>query len=166
MKRPMLLVITIAVVQAALVLIAIWPQPAAWDPIEPYARQQVLNTGGPIPHDEVVVVAGEKCYSEAVTIDGVVAWATEDPPGTHIVTGFGQADRVEGCVKFCDGCAVAAFRNTIPQAVIDADSALREQGVDPVWYITGTETPKQGDRVGVARTWRTESFRLSEPAES
>ena len=156
-RRPVMLLVVLAVVQAAALVVSLWPEPDPWDPIEPLQMQAVTNDQ-PIPYGEPVVVEGVKCYREPVSVSGVVTWATEDPPGTTIVAGRGVAHRDQGCVTFL---GVDAFVNTVPSAVVDADRSLRAGGVEASWYITGSETPFDADgRPGVERSWRTEPFRF------
>ena len=157
-KRLLLGLTVLTLLQAAALAVVVWPEPEPWDPIVPFAEQAVMNEQ-PIGYDGVLIVQGKKCYREDVTIVGQRWWATERPPGTAIPDGGGSTPRPAGCMRFY---GPDAFQNAIPVSVAELDHELREQGIDPVWYIFGTEHAVNADgESSVERTWRTESFRFS-----
>jgi hypothetical protein len=54
------------------------------------------------------------------------------------------------------------FRNDIPEGVQSVMARQINDGLHPVWRITGTETPtSDSEGVGVPLTWATEPFRVA-----
>jgi hypothetical protein len=134
--------------------------PDRWSPLGPYPVQQVLeprdNTDTPFVSlaDPVVHVAGEKCTEgDGYTISGTVSWQSMDPRGTSIVTGSGSREAVAGCTEF-------EYRNDIPPDVVQIMRHQVEDGLSPLWRITGTETPQRDGEEGVSLSWSTEPFRI------
>lgn len=98
-----------------------------------------------------VPVSGAKCYKEAVTVTGVVAWTVLDPPGRVFETGRGTAVKEPGCVT-------SNFENVIPD---DLAELAAVHGHPVVVAITGCETPTDPDRgEGATLCWSTEPFAL------
>lgn len=136
-------------------------RPEPFDPLGPYPVQRVAEerdrTDTPTVslRHPVVHVTGRKCTEgHGYTISGVVAWQSVDPRGSGIVTGEATRDAVDGCETF-------RFRNDIPERVLAVMEAQVADGLRPLWRITGTETPINGDGEGVPLTWVTEPFRVT-----
>lgn len=140
---------------AAVVVWAELRQPDLWDPLGDYPVQVVVDRDHSISLDGLVEVEATKCARERVEVRGVLSWQATDPPGANIETGSGTSVREEGCESF-------RFANPIPFEVREAISAQHAAGLEaPVWRITGTETPVDGDREGVPRVWVTENFEVT-----
>ena len=137
-----------------------------WAPLGPYPEQDIISdrtvevsegagTTTVVPlvrSDEDVTVEGVKCNDEPVTVSGTVSWVSVDPPGTQIRVGEGIRDRTAGCHAF-------TFHNPVPPSVVARTRTLTDQGYQPVWRITGTETPQRPDgTTGEALSWTTEPF--------
>lgn len=146
---------------AGSILFAAVNRPEPFDPLGPYPQQQVDeprdNTDTPsVSIDNPVVhVNGRKCNEgSGYTITGTVSWQSLDPRGTSIRTGEGQRDAIPGCTRF-------RYRNDVPDAVLAIMRRQVDDGLRPLWRITGTETPINGDGEGVPLTWATEPFRVT-----
>lgn len=114
------------------------------------ANTQTIPAVG-LAGDGNVPVEGTKCYREAVTVNGVVAWTVLDPPGRVFETGRGTAIKEPGCVT-------SSFENQIPG---DLAAVVAEHGHPFVVAITGCETPTDPDRgEGATLCWSTEPFAL------
>lgn len=146
-------------VLAAAILFAAVRKPEAFAPLGPYPQQQVDeprdNTDTPVVSlsNPVVHVNGRKCNDgDGYTITGTVSWQSLRPLGTSIRTGEGQRDATPGCTRF-------RYRNDIPDDVLIMRRQV-DDGLDPLWRITGTETPINDDGAGVPLTWATEPFEI------
>lgn len=159
----MLAVATLAVCMlllAAAVMFNAATRPQAFNPLGPYPEQQVDqprdNTDTPIVRlsQPVVHVNGRKCNEGAgFDITGTVSWQSIEPRGTSIRTGNGTRTATEGCTRF-------RYRNDIPDDVLAIMRRQVDDGLRPLWRITGTETPINGNGEGVPLTWATEPFRI------
>lgn len=139
-------------VVAAAIVFAELREPDVWDPLGDYPVQVVDDYDHSLRVDDLVAVEATKCADERVHVRGVLSWQAMDPPGANITVGSATSVRSEGCETF-------TFQNPIPVEVRHAIEAQHANGIDaPVWRITGTETPYDGDREGVPRTWVTENF--------
>jgi hypothetical protein len=139
-------------VVAASIVFAELRTPDVWDPLGDYPVQTVADSDHSLRVDGLITVDAVKCADEQVHVRGVLSWQAMDPPGSVIETGSGTSVRAEGCETF-------TFQNPIPREVRDVIEAQHANGIAaPVWRITGTETPFDADRTGVARTWVTENF--------
>lgn len=146
---------------AGSILFAAVNRPEPFDPLGPYPQQQVDeprdNTDTPSVSlaNPVVHVNGRKCSTgTGYQIASYVSWQSIDPRGTSIRTGEGVRDAVDGCQRF-------RYRNDIPPQVLAIMRRQIDDGLSPVWRITGTETPINGDGEGVPLTWTTEPFRVT-----
>lgn len=140
---------------AAAVLYAELREPARWNPLGDYPVQVVTDQDHSIRLDGLVEVEATKCARERVEVSGVLSWQAMDPPGANIETGSGTSVREEGCESF-------RFADPIPIEVREVIRAQHASGIEaPVWRITGTETPVDGDREGVPRIWVTENFEVT-----
>lgn len=131
-----------------------------WSPLGPYPTQQVdadVVDGMPTVAVSagVVKVRGRKCVTgSGYDIVGSAAWQSIDPRGTIIDAGQGSRPATDGCTSF-------TFVNTVPGPVAAAVHAQALAGVPaPVWRLTGTERPVDGERVGAELSWATEPFVL------
>lgn len=122
----------------------------AWAPLGEFPEQQVLDDDGVISvsEDGVIPVRGSKEYREDVSVFGTFGIICEDPTFSFTF-GSGSADRTAGVL-------VQEFENRIPQPVVDS---IAESG-PRVCHLVGTETPTDGEREGISRTWRSEDFVL------
>jgi hypothetical protein len=164
LRRRTIVVAAVTVLASAVVVCAsVWvgarwfgPE-RPWNPLGAYPVQLV-----DVPHGEelpvirlgdVVPVTGTKCVRDGpVQISGVLSWQAIDPPGGNIQVGTGERVQRTGCVT-------QTFENPIPPAVVEVIAAQHARGLtDPVWRITGTETPVNGVRTGVPRVWVTDNF--------
>lgn len=162
-RRSMLAVVTLAVCMlllAGAVMFNAATRPKAFAPLGPYPEQQVDeprdNTDTPVVNlsNPVVHVNGRKCNEgEGFTITGTVSWASMDPRGTSIRTGEVTRTATEGCTRF-------RYRNDIPDDVLAIMRRQVDDGLRPLWRITGTEIPIGPDGEGVPLTWATEPFRI------
>lgn len=99
-------------------------------------------------------MSGRKCNEGGgYQIAGTVSWQSVDPRGTSIRTGSGARDAVDGCQDF-------EFRNDIPPDVLSVMRRQVAEGLEPLWRITGTETPQRDSGEGVSLSWVTEPFRV------
>lgn len=145
---------------AGAILFAAIREPEPFSPLGPYPQQTVDeprdNTDTPVVSlaNPVVHVNGRKCNEgSGYTITGTVSWQSIDPRGTSIRTGEGEREAVPGCTRF-------RYRNDIPDDVLAIMRRQVDDGLRPLWRITGTETPINGDGEGVPLTWTTEPFRV------
>lgn len=142
-----------------LAVVVVWAerrQPDLWDPLADYPPvQTVVDRDHSIRLDGLVEVEATKCAREQVEVRGVLSWQAMDPPGANIETGSGTSLRERGCESF-------RFANPIPFEVREVIRAQHASGIEaPVWRITGTEVPFDGEREGVPRTWVTENFTVT-----
>lgn len=138
---------------ASAVLYAELRTPKAWDPLAAYPTQEILTEQ--VHVDGVVRSVGVKCADEHVEVRGVMSWQAIDPPGANIEVGRGVGVREEGCTR-------QTFANPIPLEVREVIRAQHAAGIEaPVWRITGIETPFDGVREGVSRTWTTDNFEVT-----
>ena len=140
-------------------------RPERWDPLGPYPVQTVLSRVEGVKGPAVMLgddlrVAGQKCNasSRPVTTRGSYEWVMVIPPGSIIPAGSGSAIRVPGCTAF-------DYLNPMPEAVVARSEKVKANtGVDPVWRISGKDTPysvKHG--VGEPRTYISENFTIVVP---
>lgn len=145
---------------AGAILFAAIRKPEPFSPLGPYPQQQVDeprdNTDTPVVSlsNPVVHVNGRKCNDgSGYVITGTVSWQSLRPRGTSIRTGEGQRDAIPGCTRF-------RYRDDIPDDVLAIMRRQVDDGLAPLWQITGTEVPINGDGEGVPLTWATEPFEI------
>lgn len=73
--------------------------------------------------------------------------------GATVQTGTGNREAT-------DGCTTIEYRNDIPDEVVDLMRRQLDDGLEPLWHISGVETPIDDDRTGTPATWVTEPFRI------
>lgn len=159
-SRGLLTLAAALVVLAAAITFNTVARPGRWSPLGPYPTQQVLEERDPTDtpvvslSDPVVHVTGEKCNDgDGYQIGGTVSWQSVDPKGTSIRTGEGTRDAQDGCQDF-------EYRNDIPDDVLSVMRRQVADGLEPLWRITGTETPQRDGEEGVSLSWVTEPFRI------
>lgn len=101
----------------------------------------------------VVVLAVALMTLAGFTISGIVSWQSVDPRGATVQTGTGNREAT-------DGCTTIEYRNDIPDEVVDLMRRQLDDGLEPLWHISGVETPIDDDRTGTPATWVTEPFRI------
>ena len=144
-----------ALAALAAVMVALFAAAAGWAlfgnrpyaPLGPYPDQTITavdTTAG------TVSTIGTKCSDETVGIVGSFSLVAVDPPGRIIPLGSGTNVRLAGCHDY-------EYVNTLPPAFL-----LEETRTDRTWKLAGTETPTNGETLGIAITWQSDDFRYED----
>ena len=136
--------------------------PPVWSPLGEYPVQEVHDRadGGNTPAVYItgdVHSTGVKCNrsTEEVPIIGTQSWVSVLPPGTAIMI-VKDARNVR-----IPGCSTRDYANPIPAEVQARTIALYAAGYhDVTWYVTGSDTPIRGGKLGQKVVWQTQSFRI------
>lgn len=158
-----IIVITVAITLLLVLILQSFFYIFKWDPLGEYPLQVVMNkqeilngTSYPtIGIDDTLVVAGIKCATGRIKVEGTVTWVTDEPPGSEIETGTNTGTRGPGCVN-------QTYRVSVPNEIVEQVKIFKSEGVEEsIWHLTGTETPVKSDgTTGEPRTWITTSFRI------
>ena len=134
-------------------------RPDRYDPLGEYPIQtvesRVEGVAGPaVGVGEDLVVSGTKCNDadHPVTVRGNVEWVLTVPPGTTVSLPRGAGVRAPGCQVF-------TFSNPMPLEVVERSFELfQSTDQNPVWRISGIETPYNHAQTGAPRVFTSENF--------
>lgn len=139
-----------------------------FDPLGTYATQDVFNRvpgvdGPAVRIGDDVTVRGTKCNDTTapVQVTTRLYWRTAVPAGTVIAYPALDAPNTR-----TPGCTTRRYVNEIPDEVVRRSRQFHADGITPVWFLIGTDTPINPDngQAGVTRTWQTENFAILEAA--
>ena len=112
--------------------------------------------------DAAVTITGALCSEadEPVPVLTTLGWQAYQDDGTTEITGTFITVGVDIQQTRLPGCEDKTCINPLPPEVVEADTALRAEGVEPRWRVVGFEVPEVDGRFGTRRAFKSTAFQV------